>query len=146
MKSLVKTKNMKGKPSPIKSPVAQVTKCAAEKISNCDSSPDKELCFGDVPSDTSKDKSTPSISKSPSKAGNKAPMPTGQTDTICLHYQVNKCKHGSKGTNCKFLHPEKCLKFTQNGHFSDGCSFGSNCMLFHPKMCPHHWKIEPVFM
>jgi hypothetical protein len=75
---------MKGKPSPIKSPVAQVTKCASEKISNCNSSPDKELCFSDVPSDTSKDKSTPSISKSPSKAGNKAPMPTGQTRYACI--------------------------------------------------------------
>ena len=56
---------------------------------------------------------------------------------ICMHYRNNNCKHGLKGKDCPYLHPERCQKLLQNGTKSpDGCSRGKKCPHFHPKMCP----------
>ena len=46
-----------------------------------------------------------------------------------------KCRHGIKGTGCKFLHPKPCPKLMKHGtRANGGCAKGKNCTDFHPKM------------
>ena len=55
----------------------------------------------------------------------------------CVFFMKNQCKHGLKGTNCPFLHPERCSKLLQHGTKSpNGCNLGKKCAFFHPEMCP----------
>ena len=55
---------------------------------------------------------------------------------ICLFFQKRSCKHGLKGKQCKFYHPQLCNKYTNHGTNSKiGCNLGKNCKNFHPKMC-----------
>ena len=54
-----------------------------------------------------------------------------------MHYRKNQCRHGMKGTNCLFLHPERCKKLILHGTKQpEGCNLGKKCSHFHPKMCP----------
>ena len=56
---------------------------------------------------------------------------------ICVHFKRNQCKHGLKGNDCSFLHPERCKKLLEHGTSStEGCNLGKKCQFFHPKMCP----------
>ena len=42
---------------------------------------------------------------------------------ICVHYRSNRCRHGMKGKECSFLHPERCKKLMQHGTKQpDGCN------------------------
>ena len=54
----------------------------------------------------------------------------------CRFYMRGKCRHGIKGTGCKFLHPKPCPKLMKHGtRANGGCAKGNNCTDFHPKMC-----------
>ena len=56
---------------------------------------------------------------------------------ICVYYRNNRCRHGMKGKECSFIHPERCKKLMQHGTKQpDGCNLGRKCSFFHPKMCP----------
>ena len=56
---------------------------------------------------------------------------------ICPFYRKNICRHGKKGTNCPFLHPERCQKLLLYGSSQPkGCNLGRKCTHYHPKMCP----------
>ena len=55
---------------------------------------------------------------------------------ICKFYAKGSCKHGRKGSNCKFQHPEVCRKLLKFGNKSQkGCNKGTKCSKFHPRMC-----------
>ena len=57
-------------------------------------------------------------------------------DITCRFYKKGTCRHGAKGEECKFTHPELCKKFTQHGTRQPrGCNKGSHCKYLHPQMC-----------
>ena len=59
-----------------------------------------------------------------------------KSQTICKFFQSGKCKHGMKGKECKFTHPNTCSKYTQYGTRQPrGCNLGKKCSDFHPTMC-----------
>ena len=39
----------------------------------------------------------------------------GNSNRICRFYKNGNCKHGLRGKDCKFSHPNMCQKFTQHG-------------------------------
>ena len=53
----------------------------------------------------------------------------------CRYYLRQSCKHGRKGTGCKFEHPKLCFKYIKNGDLRGGCKEGSSCSFVHPKLC-----------
>ena len=53
----------------------------------------------------------------------------------CKFYMRKQCKHGRKGRDCKFYHPDLCSKFTLRADKSGGCKKGENCSKTHPKLC-----------
>ena len=57
-------------------------------------------------------------------------------DITCRFFKKGTCRHGAKGEECKFTHPELCKKFTQHGTRQPrGCNKGSHCKYLHPQMC-----------
>ena len=45
------------------------------------------------------------------------------------------CKHGRKGLNCEYSHPDPCRKLMQHGNNGPmGCKEGNKCNSFHPRM------------
>lgn len=54
---------------------------------------------------------------------------------VCRYFLQSKCKHGRKGSDCKFPHPKLCKRFTQNGSDEGGCREGEECKYFHPPLC-----------
>ena len=53
----------------------------------------------------------------------------------CKFFLRRSCKHGRRGTACKFDHPKLCFKYTKNGDMKGGCKAGSQCKYVHPKLC-----------
>jgi hypothetical protein len=58
----------------------------------------------------------------------------------CSYYKKGKCRHGSSGKKtidgkeCKYLHPQKCVKYCRYGNSSiRGCN--GPCKLLHPIIC-----------
>ena len=65
------------------------------------------------------------------------PVVTKAKPKICVHYRKNQCRHGMKGKDCAFLHPDRCKKLLQHGtRQPNGCNLGRKCTSYHPKMCP----------
>ena len=57
-------------------------------------------------------------------------------DTVCRYFRRGTCKHGLRGNDCRFTHPQVCKKYTQHGtRQPNGCNFGKKCKRFHPLMC-----------
>lgn len=54
----------------------------------------------------------------------------GKKDKVCRFFATKSCRHGMKGTDCMYKHPEICNKLLQKGH----CPRKS-CRFYHPKMC-----------
>ena len=55
---------------------------------------------------------------------------------VCKFFKRNACRHGPKGDECKYAHPEICKKFIQHGtRQPQGCTKGSKCEHMHPQMC-----------
>ena len=55
---------------------------------------------------------------------------------VCKFFKRNSCRHGPKGDECKYAHPEICKKFIQHGtRQPQGCTKGSKCEHMHPQMC-----------
>ena len=59
---------------------------------------------------------------------------------LCSHYKRGRCRHGISGkklvygSECKFLHPKKCVKYCRYGNDAyQGCQ--GSCGLFHPMLC-----------
>lgn len=65
------------------------------------------------------------------------PQPSGPKKKItCKYYKIRACKHGSKGKECEYGHPPKCLKFVRHGtKGNQGCNRGDKCRLYHPPAC-----------
>ena len=59
--------------------------------------------------------------------------------SVCKFYMKKQCKHGIKGENCSFSHPQICQKLLKFGHSNKGCR-GNGCKNVHPKMCHHSLK------
>ena len=53
----------------------------------------------------------------------------------CKYYLRQACRHGKKGTNCRFNHTKLCFKIIKHGDKRNGCKKGANCEYFHPKLC-----------
>ena len=53
----------------------------------------------------------------------------------CKYYLNGLCKHGKKGTNCKYTHPPLCYKFIKKGDLAGGCKNGESCKYAHPRLC-----------
>ena len=61
---------------------------------------------------------------------------TIQIPATCRFYKKSSCRHGSKGEECRFNHPELCKKFIQHGTRQPrGCKNGTKCKFLHPQMC-----------
>ena len=55
---------------------------------------------------------------------------------ICRYFRRGTCRHGLRGTECKFTHPQMCRKYLQHGtRQPTGCNLGKRCKFFHPLMC-----------
>ena len=77
------------------------------------------------------------------KRSNNAPgdSPSNKPKTkLCVHYKRNQCRHGLKGKECAFSHPERCKKLLQFGTKSGGCNLGKKMPLFSPKDVPFFHK------
>ena len=56
--------------------------------------------------------------------------------SICRYFRRGTCRHGLRGTECKFSHPKMCRKYLQHGtRQPTGCNLGKRCKFFHPLMC-----------
>jgi len=67
-------------------------------------------------------------------------------ETVCKYYTKGYCKHGIKGTGCKFRHPKACKKLLLHGNKKPkGCNEGKNCDHFHPRMCSNSIKKGECF-
>ncbi len=51
----------------------------------------------------------------------------------CFYYMQGSCKHGKKGTHCRYEHPEMCRKYLRMG--TEGCNKDKECRYVHPKLC-----------
>ena len=61
---------------------------------------------------------------------------TPKNDITCKFFAKGSCKHGAKGENCEYKHPEVCQKFIQFGTRQPrGCNLAKACSRFHPRMC-----------
>ena len=83
----------------------------------------------------------PDISNSSQTAKSSSPPANDKNsklkNKICPFYRKNNCRHGKKGSNCPFLHPERCQKLLLYGSSQPkGCNLGKKCTHYHPKMCP----------
>ena len=52
---------------------------------------------------------------------------------VCRFFAQGTCRHGKRGVDCNFDHPQMCARYTKNGVY--GCKKGINCKFFHPKLC-----------
>ena len=56
--------------------------------------------------------------------------------SVCRYFRRGTCRHGLRGNECKFTHPQMCRKYLQHGtHQPTGCNLGKRCKFFHPLMC-----------
>ena len=61
---------------------------------------------------------------------------TPKKDITCRFFAKGSCRHGAKGENCEYNHPEVCQKFIQFGTRQPrGCNLAKACSRFHPRMC-----------
>ena len=82
------------------------------------------------------DKITLHQAASPSGPQIRADPPPDKIKTICRYFRRGTCKHGLRGNDCKYLHPQMCRKFVQHGtRQPTGCNQGKKCKQFHPLMC-----------
>lgn len=59
-----------------------------------------------------------------------------KSETTCRYFRRGTCKHGIRGDDCRFSHPQMCRKFLQHGtRQPNGCKLGKKCKQFHPLMC-----------
>ena len=82
--------------------------------------------------------SAPVISNTDSidNTSNKPDASKSKVETVCRFFRRGTCKHGLRGTECRYQHPQMCRKFTQHGtRQPHGCNLGKSCKLFHPLMC-----------
>ena len=63
-----------------------------------------------------------------------------KVQTVCKFYKKNICWHGKKGTNCKFEHPQMCVKYMKHGNTTSGCTKGLSCKYLHPILCKYAVK------
>ena len=83
--------------------------------------------------DTSRKKETPGTQDPP--AAEKVTTPKKLTQ-VCRYFRRGTCKHGLRGVECKYSHPQMCRKFLQHGtRQPTGCNLGQRCKFFHPLMC-----------
>ena len=76
------------------------------------------------------------MQNSENEAETDAPPPPQKNRAFCKYFKTKSCKHGAKGNDCAFSHPQKCLKFLKFGENSArGCKKGSKCDRYHPKLC-----------
>ena len=67
--------------------------------------------------------------------------PSQNNRKICKYYIYKKCKHGAKGKDCLFEHPQKCFKYMRNGSKNrGGCTKGKDCDYYHPTLCRNSAK------
>ena len=72
------------------------------------------------------------------------------TKGICRYYKKGTCLHGKTGKwivnghACRFLHPEKCLKYCRYGNDKiNGCE--GSCGLYHPILCRNSIQFKQCF-
>ena len=70
--------------------------------------------------------------------------------TMCRHYKLGKCRHGTtgkkiiEGKECPFLHPPKCKRFCQYGDdYYNGCN--GFCKMFHPVLCRNSLNFQQCY-
>ena len=62
--------------------------------------------------------------------------PVVEVSKVCSFYKRGICKHGKKGSECRFSHPSYCKPLLMHGtHPVHGCIKGKECTDLHPKMC-----------
>lgn len=58
------------------------------------------------------------------------------TDKTCKYFLKTRCRHGIRGTKCKYDHLPVCNKLMRNGLKGPyGCKRGKDCQFYHPHMC-----------
>ena len=63
-------------------------------------------------------------------------IPPKKSTEVCRYFHRGTCKHGLRGTECRYSHPKMCRKFVQHGtRQPTGCNLGQRCKFFHPLMC-----------
>ena len=60
-----------------------------------------------------------------------------KVQTVCKFYKKNICWHGKKGTDCKFEHPQMCVRYMKHGNTASGCTKGRSCNYLHPILCKY---------
>lgn len=71
---------------------------------------------------------------------------TIKSDLVCRYFRRGTCKHGLRGADCRYKHPQMCRKFTQHGtRQPNGCNLGKRCKQFHPLMCLDSLKTSECF-
>ena len=84
--------------------------------------------------DTLRKKETPGT-QDPLAPAEKVTPPKKLTQ-VCRYFRRGTCKHGLRGVECKYSHPQMCRKFLQHGtRQPTGCNLGQRCKFFHPLMC-----------
>ena len=69
-----------------------------------------------------------------------------KSDIICRYFRRGTCKHGLRGNDCRYSHPQMCKKFMQHGtRQPNGCKLGKKCKQFHPLMCIDSLKKSECF-
>lgn len=59
-----------------------------------------------------------------------------KVNKLCYFFEKGRCKHGIKGNDCNYTHPQFCKKLMQHGtRQPNGCNKGKSCQYFHPAMC-----------
>ena len=82
------------------------------------------------------DTTTLSQAASPSRPPIRTDPPPDKINTICRYFRRGTCKHGLRGNDCKYLHPQMCREFVQHGtRQPTWCNLGKKCKQFHPLMC-----------
>ena len=110
-----------------------------------DTAPDNSIIEKNIPlPSTSTELSTNGTSTSNADASSNIP-PSDTTSTkkaieknpvTCRYYKKSACRHGIKGEECRFTHPELCQKYIQHGTRQPrGCIKGASCKYLHPQMC-----------
>ena len=57
-------------------------------------------------------------------------------EAVCRYFRRGNCKHGLRGSECRYSHPQMCKKFLKHGtRQPNGCNLGKRCKQFHPLMC-----------